>query len=1058
MVKLKGAIFDLDGVITRTASIHFKAWKKIFDEYLEKHVKDKNKGEYRPFTYEEDYIPYVDGVPRYEGVRKFLESRDIHIKYGEPEDTPGMETCCGIGNRKNKVFKEIVEKGGVEIYDTTIKLIKDLKKDGIRVGVASSSKNCKFILEKVGLDNLFEEVIGGIALKEMSLRGKPHPDMFVVAAENMELEPFECLMVEDALAGVKAGKEGDFGLVIGVSRNGQTEQLLAEGADIAVEDMGEIDLKTIKDWFKEGIEEDSWNLTYYAYAPEEERLRETLTTVGNGYFATRGCIVSERANDEVHYPGTYVAGLFNKIPSDVHGKAIYNNDFVNCPNWLLIQIKIDEGDYIPILEQEILSYKQKLDFKNAVVSRYVLFKDEKGRETQIQTERILSMDNPHYAALRYKVTPKNYSGKITLKSSLDGNIINYGVARYRTLNSKHLNPLNAYDKDDSCFLEVETTASKVKILYKAKNKLYKDDKLYNEADKSFSTKGKGEISETFRFNAKEGETYRLEKLVSLYTSKDLDIESYEEAHKNSLEDVKTFDDIFKPHAEKWEELWHIADFKVIGDRLAQRVFRLHAYHLLVTASNHNKNIDAGLPARGLHGEAYRGHIFWDEIYIMPFYNTHFPIVSKSDLVYRYRRLDAARDYARENGYKGAMYPWQTADTGEEETQEIHYNPKSDTWGPDLSRRQRHVSIAISYNIWAYFYCTYDLDFIHNYGAEMIIEIARFWESISQYDEKTGKYHIDGVMGPDEFHEKYPGKSDEEAGLKDNAYTNIMVSWTLHKTIETIEKLPDEVKKQLKDKIGFEEQELERWKDIVSKMNVIIGDDNIISQFDGYKDLKELDWEQYRKKYDNIHRMDRILKAEGDSPDKYKVAKQGDVLMLFYLLAPEQVQNILNMMNYKTTDALKLIEDNYKYYIKRTSHGSTLSRIVHAGILKYLDHFKKEMWEHYEQALRSDIYDTQGGTTQEGIHTGVMAGTLDIVMKTFAGINFFKDHIDLNPYMPNHWKELSFKILYKDNLLFFEITHTMLRVKKIKCGKMDITVNVKGTTYELNEDQWIEVFY
>ncbi len=190
------------------------------------------------------------------------------------------------------------------------------------------------------------------------------------------------------------------------------------------------------------------------------------------------------------------------------------------------------------------------------------------------------------------------------------------------------------------------------------------------------------------------------------------------------------------------------------------------------------NYDASITARGLHGEAYRGHIFWDELFILPLYNIHFPKVAKSALLYRYHRLEAARKYAKEHGYEGAMFPWQSGSDGREETQVVHLNPLTGKWGPDFSSFQRHVSLAIAYNIWQYFHTTEDMDFMKDYGAEMFLEICRFWASKAQLDDKTGRYSIKNVMGPDEFHEKYPGS--EEGGLKDNTYTNIMVVWTLSK--------------------------------------------------------------------------------------------------------------------------------------------------------------------------------------------------------------------------------------------------------------------------------------
>ena len=395
----------------------------------------------------------------------------------------------------------------------------------------------------------------------------------------------------------------------------------------------------------------------------------------------------------------------------------------------------------------------------------------------------------------------------------------------------------------------------------------------------------------------------------------------------------------------------------------QKTTRLHIYHLIVAASPHNVRIDAGITARGLHGEAYRGHVFWDELYILPFYNLRFPQISRALLMYRYRRLDGARQYAAENGYRGAMYPWQTADGSDEETQSVHYNPADDSWGPDLSRRQRHVSIAIFYNVWRYVEDTGDRQFLRQYGAEMMLEIARFWASIAQWDSVSGKYSIAGVMGPDEFHEKLPGS--DVPGVKDNAYTNILVVWLLEKTMEVIDSFSTGVLKRLKKKIGFTINETKKWQEIRQKLNVVMTENGIISQFDGYMGLKELNWDQYREKYGNIHRMDRILKAEGDSPDAYKVAKQADTLMTYYVLSPEAVCDILTQLNYAAVDPVEVMKKNYDYYEQRTSHGSTLSKVVHAIISSYMDN-EETAWQWFVEAMESDIYNTQGGRVSTAV--------------------------------------------------------------------------------------------
>jgi beta-phosphoglucomutase family hydrolase len=1049
----RGAILDLDGVITQTARIHFRAWKDTFDDFLVKRA-EKEGIDFLPFKME-DYLKTVDGKPRYQGVRSFLESRDIALPYGEPTDSPEEESICGIGNRKNEQFRAIIARDGAEVFDSTVRFMKELKAEGVRLGVASSSNNCRYILETSGLIDLFETVVGGIVSKELGLKGKPEPDIFLVAAENIGVAASRCLMVEDALSGVEAGRNGNFGLVVGVDRHDNGAALRTHGADIVVSDLKELSVEDVRSWFSTGIVEDAWQLRYEEFEPGEEKLRESLTTVGNGHFGTRGCFEMERADEAIHYPGTYIAGLYNELPSSVFRKTVYNNDLVNCPNWLLVELRIGDGEFVHPLNEEILSYRHTLNMKDALMSRDITFQDSRGRITALHSERIASMADPHLGALRITVTPQNYSERITLRSTLDGTVINYGVERYRELNSKHLYPISVTRENGGISLHVRTTTSKVNVCMHARNRLYQGKRKLEGTRRI--EKDMGVISENISFEAREKTSYTLEKVVSIYTSLEQGLkDDPEEVAKCAISRNHRFDFLLEAHRKAWHRLWNIADYRVQGDRYAQKAIHLHIYHLLVTGSIHNTAIDWGMPARGLHGEAYRGHIFWDEVYIFPFYNLHLPQVARSFLMYRYRRLDAARAYAAENGYEGAMYPWQSADSGKEETQTLHFNPMSGKWGPDLSRLQRHVSLAIAYNIWEYFYITGDLEFLHRYGVEMMVEITRFWASAAKFSKRDKRYHIAGVMGPDEFHEKDP--EAKKGGLRDNAYTNIMTCWLMHKTIETIEHLPKTVIKNLEEKIGFSMDETAQWRDIVQKMSVVITEEGIISQFDGYMDLQELDWDRYHKRYGNIRRLDRILKSEGDSPDRYKVSKQADTLMIFYLLSPGQVKHILELMGYDVNDEIKLLEKNYEYYSKRTSHGSTLSSVVHAAVLGYLRRSRRAMWEFFRYALESDIDDVQGGTTSEAVHTGVMAGTLDLIFKGFAGVNIFRDHLEMEPCLPSHWTKISFKILLWGNLYAFEITRDRVRGRQIKGTAKELEIRVNGSSHKLKGKSWVSLEY
>jgi len=1045
-ISCKAAIFDLDGVITRTATVHFKAWKRMFEEFLKEHTGGED---FREFTYEKDYIPYVDGKPRYDGVDSFLRSRDIEIPYGSPDDPPDKKSVCGLGNRKNDLFRQTVSEDGVEVYESTVSLVHELRRHGVKTGVVSSSKNCTYILEQTGLIDLFETVVDGQVAKEHDLAGKPAPETFLFAARELGVKPGDSMMVEDALSGVESGRRGNFGLVVGVSRTGNVEEMYAHGADWVVDDLEQLTLEETERWFQIERRRDAWNLTYHGYAPEEERLREALTTVGNGYMGSRGAIETETITDDLHYPGTYIAGLFNRLPTDVHGKTIYNNDLVNCPNWLFFQMRIGDGPYFRIDELELLEYTHNLNMRNGVTSRRMRLKDGAGNITLVESNRIVSMDEPHLAALQVTITPQNYSETVTVRSGLDGRVYNYGVARYRELNQQHLDPVAAEDHGDHISLVTRTNHSEVTIFMRAHTAAFHGTQSVS-AERTVVAE-EGFIVEELTLHPGEKESVTLEKSVGIASSRDPDLTDPEQRVRAIATAGESFDTLLKNHEKHWHELWDRADVRIEGDRFAQRIVRLHIYHLLATASPHNSRNDVGMPARGLHGEAYRGHYFWDELFTLPFFNLNFHDITRSFLVYRYRRLDKARENARKIGAEGAMYPWQSADSGAEESQELHYNPRSGEWDPDLSRNQRHISIAIAYNIFSYVRASGDNEFLHSYGAEMILEIARFWASTAFHDSDD-RYHTSGMMGPDEFHEKYPNA--EEGGFRDNAYTNIAAAWLLHHAAETFHALPESVRERLSKRIALRPEEPEAWRHVARGLTVVWSKDGIISQFDGYMDLEELDWSHYRNTYANIRRMDRILKAEDDTPDRYKVAKQADALMPFFLFEPETVKQTLEMMGYPVEDIAKLLEKNYDYYQARTSHGSTLSYVVHAALLRYISGREREAWEWFLEALKSDVFDTQGGTTLEGIHCGVMGGTIEIIVRNFAGVRLRDNLIEVNPHLPPEWTTVQFSVTHQKRQFDFSITRDSISVQQKAAEGADLPdayVQIGGHKHLLESD-------
>jgi alpha,alpha-trehalase len=1299
-------IFDLDGVLTRTAELHASAWKELFDEYLH-----SREGETASFDIEEDYREYVDGKPRYEGAKSFLDSRGIELPFGDAEDPPDRETICGLGNRKNQIFRHRLETEGPGVYETSLTFVERLRRRGFRTAVVSSSKNGALVLEAANITGLFDVRLDGVDAVALDLRGKPHPDTFLEAARRLDVSPARAVVLEDAISGVEAGRDGGFGLVVGIDRSQHEEAagkaLELAGAHRIIRDLSELDivvridelptaldsLPSIRDLLEdrepvvfldydgtltpivsrpdeavlsqkmhdllEGLarqatvavlsgrglsdvrelvgiagiyyagshgfeisgphgiamaheearkqlpalseaakevaeelrditgalvetkrfsiavhyrnvrEEDvprveqavdralgahsglrkthgkkvfelradvewdkgkalrwllarldldpkealpiyvgddvtdedafaaletrglgifvgegdrrtaahfraanpdevgslltvvteslskrsTWLHSYSGFDPADEKLREALCTLGNGYFATRGAAPESHA-DGVHYPGTYLAGGYNRLETDIHGRTVENEDLVNQPNWLCLELRLPGEPWFDVSSVEILAYRQELDMKRGLLRRTLRFRDERGRETRLVQRRIVSMAERHLGALQTTIVPLNWSGVLKIRSALDGRVTNSGVERYRELRGNHLEPVESRNVGtDIIFLKARTNQSRLSVAEAAKTSTFKNGRPLHTRRQT--EESPGFVAQELEVNLAEGDELTIEKAVSVFSSRDCAISECGLEAVAAVESAGRFDRLLRDHKLAWHHLWRRFETRLElngdgGDHEVQRIVHLYSFHTLQTTSMHSRDLDVGVPARGWHGEAYRGHIFWDETIVFPFLNYRVPKISRTLLLYRYRRLPEARQAARELGYKGAMFPWQSGSNGREETQKLHLNPRSGRWLPDHSHLQRHINAAIVYNVWQYYQVTADLEFLSLRGAEMILEIARFWASIATYNRELDRYEIRGVMGPDEYHDAYPGA--ERPGLHNNAYTNVMAVFVLNRALELFELLPDAECRRLCEELGIEESEKKRWNEIRRKMRVAFHDDQIISQFEGYGELAELDWEGYRERYGDIQRLDRILEAEGDTTNRYKVSKQADVLMLFYLFSADELREILGQLGYPFE--YETIPRNVEYYLQRTSNGSSLSRIIHAWVASR--HDRKRSWALFGEALKTDVADIQGGTTSEGIHLGAMAGSVDILQRCYTGLESRGQVLRLNPQFPEELRSMHLHLRYRDHWLELDLTSDRLRIESLPRGGDPVMVEVKGRRFQLEAGMVKEV--
>ncbi|MFF0533329.1 trehalose-phosphatase [Nocardia amikacinitolerans] len=1260
-------IFDMDGVITDSASIHAAAWTQLFDEFLARRPGEPGQDR-SPFT-EDDYLRFVDGKPRYRGVADFLAVRGISVPWGSTADPVTAETVCGLGNRKDAMFLDRVGRSGVRVFDSTVGLVRQLNSAGIGTGVFSASRHCAEVLSAAGVGDLFTVRVDGIDADQLGLAGKPDPAMLVEAARRLGAEPGRTVVVEDAEAGVAAGRSGGFALVIGVDRHDNPDRLLASGADVVVDDLGcvqwrggfrrmsqlpdatdcwpritdllttekaaivldfdgtvaeivadpaaakpvdgvvpmladlaaecpvaiisgrdltdlrdrvgvegvwyagshgfelmapdgtrhvhdaapgaeaalaraaaalgqqlrgvagalvehkrfavavhhrnvatadvgrvvaaaheagraaglrvthgrrVVELRPDVDWDKgtalrwilehltipvlpiylgddltdenafDAVESDgvgivvrhgetgdrytaarftvggpfqvrellarlvplldaesiaaappSWTLAFDGYDPAQEKLREALCTVGNGYFATRGA-APECAAGQVHYPGTYVAGIYNRQADRIAGHIIDNESLVNIPNWLPVTFRIDGGEWFDIDACELLDYRQQLDLRRAELLRQFRFRDRAGRVTAVVQRRFVAMHRPHLGALTTTITPENWTGTLTIRSAVDAAVRNRLVERYRDLADTHLTTERAVAfSDDTVLVSVRTSASGTPVAVATRSSLRRGGQPVDATGEVIDRDGV--IGHDFTVDIAARTPTTLEKMVAVFTGRDPAAAGPHEEATRWLGVTGGYAELLAGHTVAWEHLWARLRIDLDGAVNATRIVRVHLLHLAQTLSPNTTDLDVGVPARGLHGEAYRGHVFWDELFVFPVLNPRFPELTRALLRYRYRRLPEARRAAAEAGLAGAMFPWQSGSDGREESQRLHLNPLSGHWNPDPSRRAHHIGIAIAYNVWQYYQASGDVEFLVGCGAELLVEIARFWSSIARYDPDRGRYVIRGVIGPDEFHAGYPHAP--QGGIDNNAYTNVMAAWVILRAADALALLAPRARSELLERLAVPASEPQRWQDVARRMYVPFHD-GVISQFEGYEQLAELDWDHYRRRYGNIQRLDRLLEAEGDDVTGYRAAKQADVLMLFYLLSADELRELLDHLGYELPP--EMIPRTVDYYLARTSHGSTLSALVHAWVLARAN--RDRAVEFFDRLLDSDIADIQGGTTSEGIHLGAMAGSIDMLQRCFTGLEIRRDRLIFCPYWPRSLGALSFPMIYRGHRL------------------------------------------
>ena len=1051
-------IFDMDGVVTDTASLHATAWKHLFDSLLmdpqlpQAAVEFPDVLDSSPFTIGGDYRAYVDGRPREDGVREFLASRGIVLPEGTEADGPDVLTVHGQARKKNDAFNETLEESGVTVFPGTISLIRRLRAGGRKIGLVTSSRNAPVLLKYAQIEDLFDTVVDGQTAAEQGLPGKPKPDTFLAAAHHLGVTPDKAVVVEDAIAGVQAGVAGSFGLVVGVDRHGHRDELAAAGADIVVGDLHELDLGEERKLPR--------TLVYVGGEDLHKGKRAALTTLANGYMSLRGT-ASEIPTAQRGAPGVYIAGIFNRLVSDVEGRVQEHESMVNLAHWAHADVRFADGDWLSEGGLQVVKERRSMNFDDGVLVREILLEDPlagPARRIRMMQRRLVSMDKQHLGAVLTRITLlSDQPQQIMVRTGIDARVNNDNVAEYDQLEKQHLETRMATSREDGTLMvEVYTKQSRLRVGMAQRTSVvgHRDGVVFEpetpiqaECVEIPNGHGKAVFSE-YSLSVSPDVSYDFDSVTAVVHSRDAALSSVRGGAVQQLDWLPnaSFAGLLHGHRAALNKLWDRfgVDVETTAGHPQQTQLELdlHTFHLMGSMSPHTAYQDVGTTARGMTGEGYRGHVFWDEVFVLPLLNMRLPEISKALLMYRWRRLDAARALASESGFSGAQFPWQSGSDGREETPAELFNHRSNRWMADNSRRQYHVGLAIAYNAWQHYRVTADTKWLAEQGGELIIEIVRLFASMADYDAAEDRFHIRHVMGPDEYHDGKPGTPG--SGVDDNAYTNVMVAWLCRHAVRIFDVISSHEAEELTFRLGIDPEEITRWKHMAARLFVPFSADGRISQFAGYEDLKELDWQAYRTKYGNIGRMDLIMESENDSTNNYKLSKQADVNMLFFLLGPVGVKRELRRMGYELTDAQ--VEDTIDYYVSRSTDGSSLSRVANAGVLAMIN--RPEAWDHWQQALRIDIDDTQWGSTSEGIHLGAMAGTVDVVIRAFAGVLIRYNRIEFYPNLPKQMKSAHFRVLFQGQVIEVHVTHTDIELLSRSRETHSVHVYIANTLYRL----------
>ncbi|MBZ9688597.1 family 65 glycosyl hydrolase [Clostridium estertheticum] len=753
-----------------------------------------------------------------------------------------------------------------------------------------------------------------------------------------------------------------------------------------------------------------WIISDNSLNKEDLLKNESIFNVSNGYIGIRGNFEEKYPDNYQTIRGSYINAFYEEVPIQYGEKAYAFPEtmqkIVNITDAQNVNIIIN-GERFSLFEGTVKSLSRYLDMKAGCYVREIWWVSPRGLELKIKITRLASLKYLELFAINYEIEKVNFDEGIIIESGIDGDVTNFTDESDPRLGAGHANILSVVSmvgESDIMQVVAETENSNKFVAVTTKHSCNVNyevslEKAGKVAKTIFKTEPGSEIINFTKYNVYT-DSRRYKNLVS----QGIDI-----AEKISGEPFKQLLDAQRDYL---NEFWGLADINIEGDEKLKLGLRYNLFQLLQSVGKDSKS---NITAKGLSGEGYEGHYFWDtEIYILPFFTLCQPELAKGLLKYRYTILDKARKRARELGHKkGAAYPWRTI-IGEECSA---YFPGGTA--------QYHINADIAYSYIQYYLATGDINFIKECGAEVVFETARIWIQIGHFHK--GQFKIDAVTGPDEY----------TAIVNNNYYTNVMakynLKWASKLYYELLEK-DNEVLKNLCNKISLTEEEIEQFARAYKNMCLPYNDElKINAQDDSFLSKAVWDFENTPKE-----KYPLLLNFHPLTIYRYQVLKQADTVLAHFLVEDES--------------DTQTIKNSYDYYERITTHDSSLSCAAYSIMASKIGYSEKA-YEYFIETARLDLDDTHGNT-KDGIHTANMGGTWMAIVYGFAGLRIKENYISLTPKLPEKWKQLKFKLLYKGANIQVDIKVDKTEIN-LQCD-CPINVKVNNILYEFIKSGKIEI--